>query len=180
MKRFPVPAMILIAALLAACDYGVQRGQFAVGGDTSQPVSGMAGELMIIRGDPLPLTPASNGLQPLMYILVIAPGFSVSGEGSRAVNDFYASAYYWNYTTAQGPVEMQLTWNRQTDEVFAGGSRFDRKKGNAFVLIRDPAGQVAATQVGPINAGLDKLAALQQIQVALPAASVAKSVTLGP
>lgn len=172
--------MILIAALLASCDYDLQRGQFAVGGGTARPVSEMAGELMIIHGDPLPLTPASNGLQPLMYILVIAPGLSVSGVGSRAYNESYVSTFYWNYTTTQGQVEMKLTWNRQRDEVFACGSRFDRKKGNGFVLIRDPAGQVVATQVGPINAGLDKLAALQQIRAALPAASVAKNVTLGP
>lgn len=73
---------------------------------------------------------------------------------------------------------LDLSWDRENDRVTAGGSTFDRPRGNAFVLIRDSSGKVLATQLGPIDAGLDMSKVLQQIQAASPADSPAKNVAL--
>ncbi len=178
MKRLAVPSVILIAAaMLPGCDDGFQHGQFAVSGHASRTVNEMVGELMILRGDPLPLTAASDGSQPLMYILVIAPGVN-SGLGSGTADETYLSALQWNFTTAQGPDSIKLKWDRRTDQVSASGMTFDRKQGIGFVLIREASGNVSVTQVAAINAGLDEFVALKQIQAAIPSMSAAKSVTL--
>lgn len=173
--RYPLISLVLLAAVPVACDDGLQRGQFTVSGSSSRTVAGVPGSLTIIRGDRAPHT---TGGQPLLYILALAPSIPASGSSSSHEDGTYVSTHTESWDTAQGKVEIRLTWDRRTDKVSAGGGTFDRQKGNVFVLIRDAAGKVAVTQVGPMDAGLDEYAALPQIQAALPANSPAKGVAL--
>jgi hypothetical protein len=114
----------------------------------------------------------------LLYILTLAPSITASGSGSSNDEGTYVSTYRQSWETAQGKVTVELSWDRQTDKVTAGGAAFDRQQGNVFVLIRDASGSISVTQAGPLNAGLDEFIALPQIQAALPADSPAKNVTL--
>ena len=114
----------------------------------------------------------------MLYILALAPSITASGSGSWNEDGTYVSTCKQSWDTAQGKVTLELSWDRRTDKVSAGGATFDRQRGNAFVLIRGPSGAVAVTQAGPLSAGLDGVVALLQIQAALPADSPAKNVTL--
>lgn len=176
--RYRLSSLFLTAIVACGCDDGAQHGRFAVNGSSSRSVADVAGSLTIVRGDPQPLTPQSTGQQPLLYILALAPSVTATGSGSSNDEGTYVSTYRESWDTAQGKVTVELSWDRRTDNVSAGGATFDRQQGNVFVLIRDASGTVAATQAGPLNAGLDEFVALPQIQAALPAESPAKSVTL--
>jgi hypothetical protein len=169
-------ALALFAAL--GCDDGAQRGRFVVNGSTSRAVTGGAGDLTIVQGDPTPLGPQSTGQQPLLYILTLAPNVQASGGGESHSDGSTKSDWKWRWQTPSGEIALDLSWDRENDRVTAGGTTFDRQRGNAFVLIRDSAGKVSATQVGPIDAGLDMSKALEQIQAALPAGSPASGVAL--
>lgn len=163
---------------LLGCDDGAQHGQFVVNGSSSRAVAGMAGKLTVVRGDTTPLTSRSTGQKPLMYILAVAPGVKAFGSGTSACHGNYVSSWRWTWQTSTGTVSIEFCCDRRTAIVTAGGTTFDWKRGSAFVLVRDMSGNVSATQVGTIDAGLDEFVALQQIQAKLPQSSPAKTVTL--
>jgi len=135
-----------------------------------------AGDFTVVHGDALPLTPSSSGAQPLLYLLVSAPGAS-GGVASTSSGQFLSE---WKLTlvSSQGEYSEKLTWDRRTDQISFDGMTFDREKGNAFVFVRDAPGKVNVAQVGPVGSGLDEAGALQEIQDALPADSAAKAVKL--
>jgi hypothetical protein len=160
------------------CDGGTQRGRFVVSGSSSHAVTGGAGDLTIVQGDATPLGPQSTGQQPLLYILTLAPNVQASGGGESHSDGSTTSDWKWRWQTPSGEVGIDLSWDRESDRVTAGGTTFDRQRGNAFVLIRDSTGKVSATQLGPIDAGLDMSKALEQIRAALPAGSPASGVAL--
>jgi hypothetical protein len=170
--------LALLAAAIYGCDDGAQHGRFAVNGTSSRSVANVPGALTIVQGDPQPLTAQSTGQQPLLYVLFLAPSITATGSGLRHEDGKLVSTLEQTWDTAGGKVAVALSWNRQTDQVTAGGATFDRGQGNVFVLVRDPSGVVTATQSGPVDAGLDELTALPKIQAALPADSPAKGVTL--
>jgi hypothetical protein len=178
MRRFSY--YFIACALFAAlgCDDGAQHGRFVVNGSSSHAVTGGAGDLTIVQGDATPLSPQSTGKQPMLYILTLAPGVEASGGGETHSDGSTKSDWKWRWQTPNGEMALDLSWDRENDRVTAGGSTFDRQRGNAFVLIRDASGKVSATQLGPIDAGLDISKVLQQIQAALPAESPAKGVAL--
>ncbi|HEV2293592.1 MAG TPA: hypothetical protein VGR35_07040 [Tepidisphaeraceae bacterium] len=176
--RHRLLSFILLAIAACGCDDGAQHGLFAVAGSSSRSVAAVPGSLTIVRGDPQPLTPQSKGQQPLLYILALAPSISASGSGSANEDGTYVSTYREIWDTVQGKVAVELSWDRRTDKVSAAGATFDRTRGNAFVLLREPSGKVSATQLGPFDAGLDPFVALEQMQAALPAGSPAKHVAL--
>ena len=176
--RYRILAFILLAIAACGCDDGAQHGKFAVNGSSFRSVADVPGSLTIVRGDAQPLTPQSKGQQPLLYILALAPSITASGSGSANEDGTYVSTYRQTWDTPQGKVAVELSWDRRTDKVSAGGATFDRTKGNAFVLLQEPSGRVSATQLVPIDAGLDPFVALGQMQAALPADSPAKNVAL--
>lgn len=176
--RYQLLSLILSAIAVWGCDDRAQHGRFAVDGSSSRSIADVPGALTIVRGYPQPLPPQSAGRQPLLYILALAPSITVSGSESWNEDGTYVSMYKQSWDTAQGKVTLELSWDRRTDKVSAGGATFDRQGGNAFVLIHGPSGAVAVTQAGPLSAGLDEVVALRQIQAALPADSPAKNVTL--
>ena len=163
---------------LLGCDDGAQYGQFVINSNSSSAVSGIAGYLTVVRGDLTPLTSRSTGQQPLMYILVVAPGVKGFGSGTSACHGNYVSSWIWTWQTSTGTVSIELSCDRRTGIVTAGGTTFGWKLGSAYVLVRDMSGNVSATQVGTIDAGVDRFVALQQIQAKLPQTSAAKTVTL--
>jgi hypothetical protein len=171
---------LIVFAMLAAvgCDDGAQHGRFVVNGSSSHAVTGGAGDLTIVQGDVTPLGPQSTGKQALLYILTLAPGVESSGGGQSHSDGSTKSDWKRRWQTPQGEIAVDFSWDRESDRVIAGGSTFDRQRGNAFVLIRDSSSSVSATQLGPIDAGLDMARALQGIQAALSADSPAKSVAL--
>lgn len=176
--RHRILFLILLGTVACGCNDGAQHGRYTVSGDSAKSVNSVPGSLTIIRGDPEPVTPQSAGQQPLLYILTLAPSIRATGGGSSNDHGTYVSKHQQIWETAQGQVTVELSWDRRTDTVSAGGATFDRQRGNAFVLIRDTLGNVAVTQAGPLSAGLDHFVALQQIQAALPTDSLAKTVTL--
>ena len=171
--------LILVGAIIG-CDDGAQHGQFAVSSHSSRSVQGGTGEFMVLRGDPLPTTPASNGTTPLLCVLVLAPSFNATGSGSGADNSSYTTTCEFKYSAAQGQIHEKLLWDRQGDKVSAGGVTFDRKKGNAFVLLSNGARGATLSQVTSLVGSPTDAAAFQQLQAALPAASPAKGITLVP
>jgi hypothetical protein len=178
MIRHPRLCTVLPCLAFLGCDDGAQRGKFVVTGTSSSALTGATGDLTIVQGDPTPLTPQSRGQTPLLYILTLAPGVNATGGGVSHTDGSTTSDWKWQWHTSAGDVEMALSWDRGSDTVKAGDSTFDRQRGNAFLLIREPTGKVSATQLAPANATLDKASALQQIQSALPSNSPAHSLTL--
>ena len=179
MTRFLV--FIFGVVLVAGCDDGALHGRFAVSSHGSRAVQGGTGEFMMLRGDPLPLTPGSGGTTPLLCVLVLAPGFNATGSGSGAENGRYVTTCEFTYWAAQGRrIQTKLTWDRRDDTVSAGGVSFDRKKGNAFVLIGNGSGGAQLSQVVNLAGSLTDAGAFQQVRAALPASSPARGVTLVP
>jgi hypothetical protein len=171
---------VVIFAVIAVCgcDDGVQYGRFSVGGTSSHSLADVAGALTIVRGQPQPRTRQNTGEQPLLYILALAPSITASGAGSSHDDGAYVSKYRQSWDTAQGKVTIELSWDRRTDSVSISNATFDRQRGNVFVLVRNVTGDIAVTQAGPLDAGLEEYNALSQIQAELPADSPAKHVTL--
>ena len=171
-------SLLLVALALLGCDDGAQHGRFVVSGSSSHVLSGVTGDLTLVRGNPTPLSPQSTGEQALLYILTIAPGVEASGGGSSGKDGRTVSEWKWRWQTSKGEVAIALSWDRESDQVTAAGRTFNRQRGNAFVLVRDASGKVAVTQVGPLQGGLDIQSALGQIQSASPADSPARGVSL--
>ncbi len=175
---YSVACLWLAMLLFCGCSDGEQRGLFSASGSRSRSVDGAPGSLTIVQGDPLPLTQQSSGTQTLLYILTLAPKLDAQGEGSKFSSGSTVSTFTEYWFTPTGKVEMELSWDRQTDTVSVGGKTFDRRTGNAFVLIRDDAGAIGTTQVGPLASGLDPFQALPKIQEALPDTSQARTISL--
>jgi hypothetical protein len=172
--------LILLTVLLftAGCDDGAQHGRFSFSGSSSHSLADITGVLTIVQGDALPLGAQSTGQQPLLYILMLAPSVTATGSGSEGRDGSYVSMYKESWHTPHGKVSLELSWDRRSDQVKAGGATFDRAPGNVFVLVRDAAGGTHVTQAGPLDAGLDHAAALPKIQALLQGDSPAKKVTL--
>jgi|GEM_PF-6523600 len=165
-----------VVIAVVGCDNGSQQGRFAVRSTSSFMLAGSIGDFTVVHGDTIPLAPNSTGGQPLLYLLIVAPG--ASGGVSSSASTKYISEWELKLVSPRGDYTGTLTWDRKMDQIGFDGAKFDRGKGNAFVLVRDASGKVNVTQLGPISSGLDAAGALQEIRDALPPDSPAKLVTL--
>lgn len=162
---------------LVGCDMGAQKGKFTASGTGSITLDNDCGNLIAVRGASTSVDPMLQSSQPLLYVLVLVPGFHATGSGDGGSNLTYISTVKWNYSNAAERIEGELSWNRDNEQVSVGGARFDRSKGQAFVVIRGKDGKWTASQVA-LKSAKSKMEALEEIQKSLPADSPAKNVKL--
>lgn len=171
--------LILVGFFASGCDLGAQRGKFTVSGSGTRSLDKVCGDLIVVRGSSALVDPTHQTAQPLLYVLVVVPGFNATGSGHGGSSSTLVSTEKWHYSNATERVEGELSWNRDTEEVNVGGAKFDRAKGQAFVVIRDSKGKWIANQYS-IKKTMSDNEALEEIKKALPSDSPAKSVTLYP
>ena len=164
---------------LAGCDIGAQKGKFTVSGTGSITLDNDCGDLIAVSGSSTSRDPNLQRSQPLLYVLAVVPGFKATGSGSGGSSLTYITTVKWNYSNAAERIEGELTWNRDTEQVEVSGAKFDRSKGQAFVVIRGKDGKWTASQAA-VKSAKSNREALEEIQRALPADSPAKSVKLHP
>jgi hypothetical protein len=165
--------------LIVGCDDGAQRVQVAISGTRTHGLANDAGSMTIVRGNANPVT-AQSKVEPLLYILTLAPSIQGNESGTSESSDAYVTTFKRTWKTPRGDLSAELSWDRRTDIVSAANTTFDRKRGNVFVLAITPQGKFVANQHGPIDVGLDEFAALPKIQATLPTDSPAKTVALLP
>lgn len=175
-------AYCTLALLGAGCDGGAQGGHFAVSSMNSVGTTSPTAVFVVFRGGPPHDSTARGNSLPLLVVLVITPrgGGSIARENYAAQDGAFDSSYEWSWETAGGKRTAGLRWDRQKDVVSAGGSAFDRTKGNAFVLGTGTGGGATLTQVETTITASEDAGAFRQFQAALPASSPLSGVTLAP
>ena len=171
-------AALLSLAVLKGCDFGPQAGKFEVSGMRSVSLDGSTGKLVVVRGYATPLLANPGEPTPLLFVLVLVPDFKATGGGGSMSNLEQIVTVGWQWSNDDQRIDGELKWDRQSEEVAVGGAKFNRERGNAFVVIRNKNGRWEASQVSVKNSTTSDSEALKQIQETLPGDSPAKSVKL--
>lgn len=140
MRKF-IPIIFLLALAIIGCD--VQRGRFVTTGDRAAALS-QVGLVDIVEG-------YSNDkdyvFQDLIYVLVVCPDIKVHGSGSGIDMEKYLTTLNYFWDAESGKISIQVQWNRDLDVVSIGNKKFDRGKGNVFVVRRETSGEIVGQQL---------------------------------
>lgn len=166
MRSLRLPACILSALflLLSGCGSGVQSGQYVESGSSSHALDKVTGNLDIVRGNRPSTSGQVSGPEiALLYFLYVLPQVKATGSGSRGSATSTNSTFDQSYITKAGTIRLISVWDRANDTVTVGGQRFDRKKGNTFVLIKPNDGTLSVHQLANIS-GMDPTSVLEAIK----------------
>jgi hypothetical protein len=136
-----IPIIFLLALAIIGCD--VQRGRFVTKGGRSAALS-QVGLVDIVEGYS---NDKDSLFQDLIYVLVICPDVKVHGSGSGIDMEKYVTTLNYSWDAESGKISIQVRWNRDSDIVTIGDKKFDRDKGNVFIVRRQTNGEIVGQQL---------------------------------
>ncbi len=159
--------MAIFLATLGLSGCGIQLGKYASSGSFFDPLKPDFGIISIDRGTPM--FSASDKDQNLMAVILWCPGLKTRPpSGSSQTNGVFLTTRKFWWMTDAGKIDFTYTWNRVSDKVSIAGGRFDRTRGNGFVVYRDSAGRCSVRQVSGIPTREDARGVLRAFQRKLP------------
>lgn len=120
--------------------------------------------------------PAHNWI----YMMIICPGVEeaksqFSGSGINHDIKSYPKFHY-DWETQTGMVHVSFRWNMWTDTVSIGKQKLSREKGNVFVVVREPTGELKVQQCGSLGPQADLPEIVQHIRSELADDDLIKAV----
>jgi hypothetical protein len=100
----------------------------------------------------------------LLYLLVICPGLAATGRGTATDYQQKFNAYISRWETQKGEVSVTVRWNKRADTVNIDKQQFKREAGSAFVVVRQPSGNLDAAQLPSPGPDANAKTALNFIQ----------------
>lgn len=156
----------LMTAAITLCSCGMQLGKYTVSSAGFHLLQPEFGVIAIDRGTPFG---SSSPDQNLLCIVLLCPGAKThSPNDSSSADVMFTSSRTYNWSTDSGELSFSYRWDRRSDTVEIGGSRFSRSSGDTFIAHCDGHGSWRIQQLSDISAGVDASGALREIQKKLP------------
>src|SRR6202035_1318626 len=121
--------------LIAACGCGVQRGMYSSATQETVALAGALGSVNIVYGQELGWGGFITGQdRPLLYFLFICPGTGARRTAWSANHGESKASFSESWGEGGNALSLKLVWDREDDQVLIGDSRYDRARGNVFVV----------------------------------------------
>jgi hypothetical protein len=148
-----------LCLVTAGCD--IQRGHFVTTGDRSAALLSQVGLIEIVEG----YSNDSDAVyQDLIYLLVVCPGVQTHGNGSGIDMGKYVTTLNYSWNAEPEGISIQLQWDREADIVYIGNRKFERARGDVFVVKRLSNGELECHQLPSLGKHADFLKVLTHIQ----------------
>ena len=124
-------------------------------------------------------TYANTNRHNWFYLMIICRDVKAAanqGSGSGINHDLMSyPRFHYEWATDKGTARVSLRWNMWTDNVSIGGQKFNRKKGNVFVVVRESNGELMTRQCGTLSSQADRPEIVRHIRQRLPDDELVKS-----
>jgi hypothetical protein len=159
----------VIALAWVGCADGTQKGAFAVSSSESQAIGKNGSTLITLRGTALANNYQPTGpTTPLIYWLIVSSGLQVNGSSSESSNDAYHSVRKESWTVGQNEITFELNWDRRSDRVEVDGMKYDRARGNVFVVVCKDKDNKTSFQIESVQGEPDLPSLIEHIRRKLP------------
>jgi hypothetical protein len=128
--------LILLVLIVGAFGCDVQSGRFVTTGENSTALASSVGRIAIVTGYEAELARTTGTIneQNLLYIVIATPANQTHASGSSSDYARYVTTLNYSWDTELGTFAVSIPWDRQKDTVKIGGKKFDRSKGNVFLV----------------------------------------------
>ena len=155
--------LLLLLGALSGCDIG-SRVKFVAPSAKSVELASHNGMFCTVPGNAVLDDQTMGPQENLLYLLVVCPELAASGRGTGTDSQQRVNSYISFWETQEGKVSVTVSWDKRADTVSIGQQKFKREAGSAFVVVRQPSGNLVATQLPSPGPDADAKTALSFIQ----------------
>jgi hypothetical protein len=151
-EKIVLYVLVLIVLCITGVGCGVQHGRFSSSRVQGGAFSNQVGCITVVDGYELGRFGGAKGQeQNLLYLIIIGPDVPV--HGGSVDDDFgtLISTFNRTWETSKGQLASRVQWDRQADTVVVGKQKFDREKGNVFVVQLNVKGEVVCRQLASLG-----------------------------
>ena len=170
-------ALLLFLGALSGCDIGIGVKFVA----PSAELVGLAshnGMFWTVPGNAMLDDQTLGPQENLLYLLIVCPELAASGRGTGADYQPRVNSYISFWETKEEKVSVTVSWDKRADTVRIDQQKFKREAGSDFVVVRQPSGNLVATQLPSPGSNANPKTALSFIQKQMTNDALVASVRL--